>query len=90
MARQPIIVSNGGVVGELATGINDPDAESKIMANVDRITKADHNGNILSKVVVIKRGGRNTACLYWRLTGNDTPHPKKEGVTINDIVDESV
>ncbi len=90
MARPPIIISNGGVAGELATGINDPNAERKIMANMDRITVADNNGNHISKVVVIKKGGRRTACLYWRLTGPDTayPRPAVEGATINAIVDE--
>lgn len=92
MARAPIIISNGGVAGELATGINDPNAERKIMANVDRITTEDQNGKFLSKVVVIKKGGRNAACLYWRLTGPDTGYPKpaREGVTINEIVDDNV
>jgi hypothetical protein len=90
MARPPIVVSNGGVVGELAAGIDDPKAEQKILANMHRITKENVDKTHLSKVVILKKGGANTACLYWRLTGNDTKHKVKEGPTINEIVDEKV
>lgn len=94
MSRPPIIISNGGVAGELAKDCknlnSDQAVEDKILDNVKRITDADHSGNHLSKVVVIKKGNSQTPCLYWRLTGPDTepPHPGKAGVKINAIVDE--
>ena len=39
MARPPIIISNGGVAEVLAQGINDPQAEAKIIANVKELNK---------------------------------------------------
>ena len=94
MGRPPIIISNGGVVGELAKDCrnlaSDQLVEQKIMENVKRITVADHDGNHESKVVIIKKGNQNTPCLYWRLTGpdSDPPRPGMAGVKINRFVDE--
>jgi hypothetical protein len=39
MARPPVIISNGGVAGALATGINDPQAEAKIINNIKDLNK---------------------------------------------------
>jgi len=39
MAKPPIIISNGGIVEFLAQDIEDPKAESKIMANLTQLNE---------------------------------------------------
>lgn len=62
MARAPIIISNGGVIGELAKGINDPDVVQKIKDNVKRI-----NDQGMAELMIIIKGKKNDPCTYWRL-----------------------
>ena len=97
MARPPIIISNGGVIGELAHGIDDPDAFDKIKGNMERI-----NDREMTEGMIIIKGGSKSPCIYWRLKGDaifenrftkeivrDPEKKGKEGISVNDLIDQS-
>jgi len=95
MAKPPIIISNGGVIGELAKNSIDPDAQQKIKDNLNRI-----NDDELTEGIIIIKGGNKAPCIYWRLK-NEEPYNKKfeveiardvekkgrEGISVNDLFD---
>ncbi len=95
MARPPIIISNGGVIDLLAEGCankSENEVADQIKDNVARLNVEEKDG-YKTKVVVIKKAGGNTPCLYWRLSSDqDTHFPGhgKEGVSINDIIDNTI
>ncbi len=94
MSRPPIIISNGGIVEELALNCgnlnSDAAVATEIMVNVKRITEAAPHEDPLSEVVVIKKGNPRTPCLFWRKFGTNTQPlgPGRSGAKINTFVDE--
>lgn len=96
--RPPIIISNGGVIGLLAEGCanlkTEDDVANQIKDNIVKLNVEEKNG-YKTKVVIIKKAGGNTPCLYWRLSSDqDTPFPghgkEEEGVSINDMIDNTI
>jgi hypothetical protein len=76
MARPPIIISNGGVAEALATGINDPQAEAKIIANVKKLnerSKENHSGFKQRPIVreIISDVKKEDPSILWCLADED-------------------
>lgn len=91
--RPPIIISNGGIVDELAKGCGnettDQGVANKIMRNIHDLNRKENA--TVAMIIKNKNAHSDTPCLYWRLPG-DPPYskgPNKEGAGINDIVDET-
>jgi hypothetical protein len=100
MAKPPIIISNNGVIGQLARDSIDPEAEQKIKDNMIRINEED-----LTEGMVIIKGGSKAPCVYWRLKTDDDYNTKfkpefdgtlensdlekkgREGISVNDLFD---
>lgn len=98
MARAPIIISNGGILGELAKNSTDPEAEAKIKDNVERLITEN-----MTELLIIIKGKKNDPCTYWRLRTEDVYNKKfeaeiaeedsekkgQEGISINDLIDQT-
>ena len=95
MSRPPIIISNGGVISELAKDIDDTDAFQKIKDNMDRINESE-----MTDGMVIVKGGKESPCIYWRLKGEavfedrfakeiarDPDKKGREGISIIELID---
>ena len=77
MARPPIIISNGGIAGELARGFKDEElAEEIIMDNIKRLNKLDEKNEYNPYTVASWINDSNTNSkaprILWHLnTEND-------------------
>ena len=75
MARPPVIISNGGVVGFLAQGIEDPEAEQKIMNNLAQLNEnAIREDGVWSIARWITRKIIEVPALFWHLTDDNIEH----------------
>ena len=98
MGRPPIIISNGGIAGKLAEGLDDittkQDVEKRLMKNLNDMKNDE------SVISIIKtKNGKEAHCLYWRLAdehkyenvkdqkGNNKFGDGKETVSINELLD---
>ena len=69
MAKPPIIISNGGIVGYLAQGIEDPEAEQKIMNNLAQLNEnAIREDGVWSVAKWITGNNADVPALFWHLT----------------------
>jgi len=90
MGRPPIIISNGGVIGVLAEGLQCTTKNKTVEDQLkDNVKKLDDS---VAMIIINKNHQNDTPCLYWRLSNEPTysKGPNKEGAAgINDIVDET-
>lgn len=91
--RPPIIISNGGIVDELAKGCGnettDQGVANKIMRNIHDLNRKKNA--TVAMIIKNKNAHSDTPCLYWRLS-SDVPygkHNNREGASINEVVDET-
>jgi len=76
MARPPIIISNGGIAGELARGLEPATGEKGeaweiILGNVNRINKRYKTKGPEPKPVAMSLDSPADARIYWRLENED-------------------
>ena len=72
MAKPPIIISNGGIVEYLAQGIEDPEAESKIMANLTQLNEnAIREVDVWSVAKWITSRNLQVPMIFWHRTDDN-------------------
>ncbi len=90
MARPPIIISNGGVIDELAKGLVEEVLNERILTEDERIPTETEKEKVREKlkknvkalmddydkteIVVINDAGVNAPYLYWRKKASDSSY----------------